>query len=278
MKLGGDTTEGTVAELPAFLKAPFSAALSQSLLLPAFVALFGVVAALFLRGSGAAGYRPAPRDVIDHGPDELETFTAALRTHDGGHRFAAAGRHDDLPPADVDYFPDDDEYVEYTVEWDEEPAPETDAERTLVLDAIDAIPADDSLTEPMHVHVEHPLHAPAETWHSGPVESWHSLLEDDPEPQLDTVAPPPVAAETNGRDPWHRSLDELLADPPPMPADPPPEPIGFAHNGFHVDADEHLQVPPPAPPPPAPSSGGRHSRSSDEDAGTYGKHSMRFRD
>jgi len=269
MKLGGDTTEGTVAELPAFLKAPFSAALSQSLLLPAFVALFGVVAALFLRGSDATGYRPAPRDVTDHGPDELETFTAALHTRDEAYRLGAAGRHDDLPRADVDYFPDDDEYVEYTVEWDEEPAPEPEAEQTLVLDAI---LDDDSVTEPMDVHVEHPLHAPADTWHSGPVESWHSLLEDEPEPQLDPVAP----AVTNGHDPWHRSLDELLADPPPMPAAPPPEPIGFAHNGFHVDADEHLQVPPPAPPPPA---GGRHSRSSsDDDAGTYGKHSMRFRD
>jgi EmrB/QacA subfamily drug resistance transporter len=279
MKLGGDTTEGTVAELPAFLKVPFSAALSQSLLLPAFVALFGVVAALFLRGSDAEGYRPAPRDVIDDGPDDLETFTAALRTP--GYRFAAAGGHDQIPPAaDVDYFRDDDEYVEYTVEWDEEPAPETEAEQTLVLDAIpaDDIPADDSMTEPMAVHVEHPLPAPADTWHSGPVESWHSLLEDEPEPQLDSVAPPPMAAATNGHDPWHRSLDELLADPPQMPAAPPPpspEPIGFAHNGFHVDADEQLQVPPPVQPPP---SGGRHSRSSDDDAGTYGKHSMRFRD
>ena len=46
--------EGSVTQLPAFLHEPFSAALSQALLLPAFVALFGVVAALFLRGTGEA--------------------------------------------------------------------------------------------------------------------------------------------------------------------------------------------------------------------------------
>ncbi len=39
----------TVA-LPEFLRAPFSAAMSQSVLLPAFIALFGIAAALFLVG------------------------------------------------------------------------------------------------------------------------------------------------------------------------------------------------------------------------------------
>ncbi len=44
--------EGAVARLPAFLHEPFSAAMSQTLLLPAFFALFGVGAALFLLGFG----------------------------------------------------------------------------------------------------------------------------------------------------------------------------------------------------------------------------------
>ena len=44
--------EGAVALLPAFLHEPFSAAMSQTLLLPAFIALFGVGAALFLLGFG----------------------------------------------------------------------------------------------------------------------------------------------------------------------------------------------------------------------------------
>ena len=241
MKLGGDTTEGTVAELPAFLKEPFAAALSQSLLLPAFIALFGVVAAVFLGGFGVELSRPAPR-AVDEGPDELESFTAALRTGDGTSRWDR-----DHARADVDYFRDDDEYVEFTVEWEDEPEP---------VPRPDAVPADDSTTEPLQAHVDHPLPAPADTWHSGPVESWHSLLEDEPEP----TAPAPVTA-TNGHDAFHRSFDELMAVPPP------PEPIGFAHNGFHGEEQ-------PAPERPA---AGRHSRG-DDDAGTYGKHSMRFRD
>jgi hypothetical protein len=36
--------------LPEFMREPFSAALSQSMLLPAFIALFGVIAALFMVG------------------------------------------------------------------------------------------------------------------------------------------------------------------------------------------------------------------------------------
>ena len=51
--------EGSVAQLPAFLQAPFAAAMSQAMLLPAFVALFGVVAALLMRGFGNSGWAPA---------------------------------------------------------------------------------------------------------------------------------------------------------------------------------------------------------------------------
>ena len=43
-------SEGSVTQLPGFLHAPFAAAMSQAMLLPAFVALLGVVAALFLLG------------------------------------------------------------------------------------------------------------------------------------------------------------------------------------------------------------------------------------
>ncbi|MGV0835924.1 MFS transporter [Mycolicibacterium thermoresistibile] len=42
--------EGQLAVLPDFLHGPYAAAMSQSMLLPAFVALFGVVAAIFLAG------------------------------------------------------------------------------------------------------------------------------------------------------------------------------------------------------------------------------------
>ncbi|WP_280826935.1 MFS transporter [Mycobacterium sp. OTB74] len=81
--------EGAVQTLPPFLHEPFATAMSQSLLLPAFVALFGIIAALFLRG----GVVPLQPPVSS--------------------RLAA---REALEP---NYFPDDDDYVEYVVDWDE---------------------------------------------------------------------------------------------------------------------------------------------------------------
>jgi EmrB/QacA subfamily drug resistance transporter len=58
--------EGTSLELPPFLREPFSAAMAQSMLLPAFVALFGIVAALFLVDfTGSSGTREAEPDDDD---------------------------------------------------------------------------------------------------------------------------------------------------------------------------------------------------------------------
>jgi len=58
--------ESDMANLPAFLHEPFATAMSQSILLPAFVALLGVVAAIFLVGgsprSGPGLSRTTPRD------------------------------------------------------------------------------------------------------------------------------------------------------------------------------------------------------------------------
>ncbi|HUO41067.1 MAG TPA: DHA2 family efflux MFS transporter permease subunit, partial [Mycobacterium sp.] len=51
MAAGPPSSEGGATQLPAFLHEPFAEALSQSMLLPAFVSLFGVVAALFLVGA-----------------------------------------------------------------------------------------------------------------------------------------------------------------------------------------------------------------------------------
>ena len=56
----GPAGEGSVTQLPGFLHEPFAAAMSQSLLLPAFIALFGVVAAMFLLGFGSTD-APNPR-------------------------------------------------------------------------------------------------------------------------------------------------------------------------------------------------------------------------
>ena len=77
---------------------------------------------------------------------------------------------------------------------------------------------------------KHLLTAPAETRHDEPVESWRSLLDDyQPEP-VEPIADPPESG---------RSLFDFLADvPPPKPS---VEPIGFAHNGFHVDDEQRFQ-------------------------------------
>ncbi|WP_419538322.1 MFS transporter [Mycobacterium colombiense] len=57
-------------QLPGFLREPFAAAMSQSVLLPAFVALFGIVAALFLVGSAPWAGKGDGRGGDDPGPDE----------------------------------------------------------------------------------------------------------------------------------------------------------------------------------------------------------------
>ncbi len=69
---------GVVVQLPEFLREPFAAAMSQSVLLPAFIALFGVIAALFLIGFAASATRrkgpftPDDGDFVDDGYDDDE--------------------------------------------------------------------------------------------------------------------------------------------------------------------------------------------------------------
>ena len=126
--------EGSVARLPAFLHEPFAAAMSQSMLLPAFFALFGVVAAIFLLGFG-----DPDRLVEDDDVEDADRYAGYAVEYGGDETFG-----------------DDDEYLEYTVSWDE-PEPVTQAEPV--------VQADDSVTEPMRSRADHVLHAPAEVWH-----------------------------------------------------------------------------------------------------------------
>ncbi|WP_228000083.1 MFS transporter [Mycolicibacterium sp. P1-5] len=84
---GAAPSDLAVLQLPSFLHDPFSAALSQSMLLPAFAALFGIVAALFVLGG--LGRSPVRKDEGDEVTDEIPVY-------DDGY--------------------DDDEYVEYVVE------------------------------------------------------------------------------------------------------------------------------------------------------------------
>ncbi|MBE1552428.1 EmrB/QacA subfamily drug resistance transporter [Mycobacterium sp. OAS707] len=240
--------EGGVTQLPAWLHDPFAAAMSQSMLLPAFFALFGVVAAIFLLGFGTAD--------LDEDEDDLDDdHHAGLAVDYGGD----------------ETFVDDDEYLEYEIRWDDDPEP--------VIQAEPVVPADDSVTAPMPTRVDHPLPAPAEAWHSAPVESWRHLPADDEPPEPES---------------WRGIFDQLLADDVP-PAKPQSEPIGFAHNGFHVDEERFQPLTPPAPRP-RPSrherssrhylpesqpqkrpfwfeSNGRHSRDDPDDAPRYGRHS-----
>ena len=109
---GGGASEGAVAQLPGFLHAPFSAAMSQAMLLPAFIALFGVIAALFLTGGVARRWAAA-------GVSRADTRTDA---------------DDDGDWVDDDWV-DDDDYVEYVVDRDSDRDVDTD-----VLDRVLAEP------------------------------------------------------------------------------------------------------------------------------------------
>jgi EmrB/QacA subfamily drug resistance transporter len=258
--------EGSVTRLPAFLHEPFAAAMSQSMLLPAFFALFGVVAAMFLLGFGDA---------------ELLVEDLDLDDADRNAGYAVEYGGDET-------FVDDDEYLEYTVSWDEPDPPEP------FVQAEPVVPADDSVTEPMRSRADHLLHAPADAWRGDLVESWHSVLSDE----RDEQAPEPPAPEPEP-EPWRSILDELLSD---LPAKSKAEPIGFAHNGFHVDEEQRFQpLRPPAPEEKRPSrharsarhylpegepekrsfwfeSDSRHARDDPDDASSYGRHSMPGRD
>jgi EmrB/QacA subfamily drug resistance transporter len=188
----GPGGEGSVTELPGFLHEPFASAMSQSLLLPAFIALFGVVAAMFLLGFASPA---AP------GPQRSEPA-------------------DDYWDDDHDI--DDDDYVEFTVAHPE-PLPPVDAIRVEEED-----------------HTE-PIVTPVHTWPDEPAE---------PMP-----APPVEHAQPQGyrREPV-RSLFDFVADvPPPKPS---VEPIGFAHNGFHVYEEQRYR--------PLDFAGHTHYESSDE--------------
>ena len=223
---------GEAAQLPDFLREPFATAMSQSLLLPAFVALFGVIAAMFLLGFGESAVPTPPRSA---GPDEEWE--------------------------DDDYGVDDDDYVEFTV-----PHPVTGtggSARPAITPVAPEVAApaapvarnggdDEGDTEPMAARHQNVLTPPVDTWHDEPVQRWHSLLQDDePEPPAARHRPPvppveppapqaqPSAEPSTARREPVRSVFDFLADvPAPRPS---VEPIGFAHNGFHVDDAERFQ-------------------------------------
>ncbi len=121
------------------------------------------------------------------------------------------------------------------------------------------------------------LHAPADVWHDEPVESWRHVTEgQDPD-----------------YEPRRTILDLLQAEEPPARPAPAAGPIGFAHNGFHVDdsagrhraggdyerasrhrlrEDEHEARPFWF------ESSGKHSRDDPDESSVHGRHSTPLRD
>lgn len=120
--------DDVAAVLPTFLQAPFSAAMSQTLLLPAFIALIGVGAALFFLGFGDGSSDPRSTVLDSEGV-----------------------------PADPDdgYAPDHDEYVEYTISWDDDEPVATDS-------------AQERHTEPLASRVPQVMRPPNDVWHDEP--------------------------------------------------------------------------------------------------------------
>lgn len=245
--------EQQVLQLPVALHAPFSTAMSQALLLPAFVALFGVVAAMFLTsgkvsaGAQVTGVGKAPRPMEDAPTDVLAPVVDPDSAYRRPQAVAAGGRggeagdysdeFDDYDDYEEGDYVDDDDYVEYTVGHDEPLAPVAVA---VVHDGIthDSVvaqdfPADEDVTEPIQVSVSRY----EEPEYDEPVDdvSWQ------PEPprvdersHADWQVPDPQPV-----DEWDSFLDNLKNDLRSMSD----EPIGHGRNGFHVDRDEHPLTP-----------------------------------
>ena len=219
--------EGAVTQLPAFLHPPFSDAMSQSTLLPAFVALFGVVAALFLVGS-----RPSPA---------LPSGAAQFGAADDDELDDFEPRTDEIPAIHEQYLLD-----EYGAIFDDEDYDDEDYDAVYALappeqpaDVVPSPPPDDSDTTPLALRAD-PGHV--ELVQLQPKEPYEPLYHDPP-------------------DSWMHST---------------PDPIGFAHNGFHVDHEQRFREVSSQLP-----SRGRHAAHSepgddwmDPDADSYGRHSM----
>ena len=178
--------EGAVTELPAFLHQPFSDAMSISMLLPAFVGLFGVVSALFLVGGRPSSSAANLVEVQEAYVDDSEPPT------------------DELPAVPVladDYgdYVDDGDYAEYSL------APPEPGSAPL------PIPADDSKTEPLAVQSDPVRGEPVQL---GPGDPYETLYHEPPERWLRTT-PEPIGFAHNGLHVKHedafRDVDEPLA-------------------------------------------------------------------
>ncbi|WP_372513010.1 MFS transporter [Mycobacterium cookii] len=162
--VGSQGDKGAALQLPEFLREPFATAMSQSMLLPAFVALFGVAAALFMLDSAGPARRGRQQRADDATSEHGDVQTRRVRVRPSA---ADSFENDGIRGG----FDDDDDYVEYTLT----PAPAAPPRRPR---AAVRPPIREDRTEPLPKHVDHPRPSPAENWRGAPVESWQSLLED----------------------------------------------------------------------------------------------------
>ena len=205
-----------MTRLPAFLHEPFAAAMSQSLLLPAFFALFGVVAALFLLGFGDP-------------TGSSRTTTSTTRTATPATRSSTAATRRSSTTTSTSS----------TRCRGTTPEPVTQAEPVVQADPVDAGRRQRHRADAV---ARRPPAARARGQPGMPTPSSPGTLCSTDEPRRRRPSRRARAAART----WHSILDELLSDVPP--ARPKVEPIGFAHNGFHVDEEQRFQpLPPPAP-------------------------------
>ncbi len=173
--LGPEGGRATTLQLPEFLREPFSAAMSQSMLLPAFIALFGIAAALFMLGF--AGDQRVHGAIDDEtGEDSSDALTRRVRIRPStSESFSndAGGFPTGHDEGFQGGFDDDDDYVEYTLP----PVSSVASWSSLDVEPTHAY-ADEDDTGPVLMHTEHPRPAP---------EAWHTLLD---EPLADSDVEP----------------------------------------------------------------------------------------
>ncbi|MEB3033813.1 MFS transporter [[Mycobacterium] nativiensis] len=164
----GHTAAGL--ELPEFLHEPFAAAMSESTLLPAFIALFGVAAALFMVGIVVTPARRTARPIDDpDDPDEFDEFDE-LEELEGPGSAAARVERVSLPSRfaamDAPHGADrPTEVIPIADPWARQDPPER--RRVIVDEARRPIRRDDAVTEPLTVELPPAVPEPAPLTHNG---------------------------------------------------------------------------------------------------------------
>jgi EmrB/QacA subfamily drug resistance transporter len=177
---GAGPPDGRVGavRLPEFLHAPFAAAMSMSMLLPAFIALFGVAASLFLTGAIGSVFSDRTarlrRDAVDTRTERITGWPAGSGDYDDG-------------------YDDEDDYVEYTLPRPSgaavEPVPKPARPRA----------GDD--TQPLSTAVAHARPATAGYFHSSPAREWQHLLDEPgPAPIVEPISHSPNGSHVDDED------------------------------------------------------------------------------